>query len=233
MTVTFEPACTPAAIRPAPSCEELPLRYGQELRLIRAELIRARGGAPGSFNVVTTFRLTGTLDTIALERALNGLVQRHAVLRARITPSGGAGAARARQLEQFGVSGAWSGQLYTQEVVPRVNHRLERRSLKTAGSDVTPAVAAAMNDVVLAPVTELHPPLLRAILFTIAPHDHVLTLTVPHLVADAHAMAVVERDLFALYASEAGIPHAPLPPLRVSAVDYAYWERQRIGRGEL
>jgi len=233
MTVTFESARAAATITPAPFREALPLRYGQELRLLRAELIRARGGAPDSFNVVTTFRLIGTLDAVALERALNRLVQRHAVLRARITPNGTDSAARARQLEEFGRSGAWSGQLYTQEVVPAVDARLERRSLSAAGDDVVRAVAAAMADVVLVPVADLHPPLLRAILFRIDQHDHILTLTVPHLVADAHAMAVVERDLFAFYASETGILHAAPPPLRVSAVDHAYWERERIGRGEL
>ncbi|MFI9008491.1 non-ribosomal peptide synthase/polyketide synthase [Actinosynnema sp. NPDC053489] len=60
-------------------------------------------------------------------------------------------------------------------------------------------------------------PLLRTRLVRVAPEEHVLVLTLHHIVTDGWSTGVLARDLGALYAGE------ELPPLAVQYVDYAAW----------
>ncbi|PSL55729.1 non-ribosomal peptide synthase protein (TIGR01720 family)/amino acid adenylation domain-containing protein [Saccharothrix carnea] len=60
-------------------------------------------------------------------------------------------------------------------------------------------------------------PLLRTRLVRVAPEEHVLVLTLHHIVTDGWSSGVLARDLGALYAGR------ELPPLPVQYVDYAAW----------
>ncbi|MCE7000690.1 non-ribosomal peptide synthase/polyketide synthase [Saccharothrix sp. S26] len=60
-------------------------------------------------------------------------------------------------------------------------------------------------------------PLLRTRLVRVSPEEHVLVLTLHHIVTDGWSTGVLARDLGALYAGE------ELPPLAVQYVDYTAW----------
>ncbi|GAB2963519.1 non-ribosomal peptide synthase/polyketide synthase [Saccharothrix stipae] len=60
-------------------------------------------------------------------------------------------------------------------------------------------------------------PLFRTRLVRVAPEEHVLVLTLHHIVTDGWSTGVLARDLGALYAG------AELPPLTVQYVDYTAW----------
>nr|AAM47273.1 peptide synthetase ScpsB [Saccharothrix mutabilis subsp. capreolus] len=60
-------------------------------------------------------------------------------------------------------------------------------------------------------------PLVRARLVRVADDDHVLVLTLHHIVTDGWSTGVLARDLGALYAGQ------ELPPLPVQYVDYTAW----------
>ncbi|XVS67309.1 non-ribosomal peptide synthase/polyketide synthase [Actinosynnema sp. CA-299493] len=60
-------------------------------------------------------------------------------------------------------------------------------------------------------------PLLRTRLVRVAPEEHVLVLTLHHIVTDGWSSGVLARDLGALYAGR------ELPPLPVQYLDYAAW----------
>src|SRR5207244_3653475 len=70
-------------------------------------------------------------------------------------------------------------------------------------------------------------PLLRAALLRLGPEEHVLLLTLHHIVADGWSLGVLVREVAALYpAALAGDPAgAGLPPLAVQYPDYAVWQR--------
>jgi amino acid adenylation domain-containing protein len=71
-------------------------------------------------------------------------------------------------------------------------------------------------------------PLIRGRLVRLAPDEHVLQLTMHHVVSDAWSMGVFVRELGALYAAfHAGRPD-PLPPLPVQYADYAVWQRRWV-----
>src|SRR5689334_5462755 len=71
-------------------------------------------------------------------------------------------------------------------------------------------------------------PLLRVTLVRLDPSEHVLLVTIHHIVADAWSMDVLLRDLDETYdALERGRPPA-LPPLPVQYADYTLWQEKRL-----
>ncbi|MFP3526650.1 condensation domain-containing protein, partial [Pantoea sp. SIMBA_072] len=55
---------------------------------------------------------------------------------------------------------------------------------------------------------------------------HVLLLTLHHLVADGWSLAVLVRELGALYQAFGSGGDDPLPALPVQYIDYALWQRR-------
>ncbi|HEU0014949.1 MAG TPA: amino acid adenylation domain-containing protein, partial [Longimicrobium sp.] len=71
-------------------------------------------------------------------------------------------------------------------------------------------------------------PLIRGRLIRLAEADHVLLLTMHHIVSDGWSMGVLTRELGALYgAFRRGEPD-PLPGLAVQYADFAAWQRRWV-----
>ena len=68
-------------------------------------------------------------------------------------------------------------------------------------------------------------PLLRTTLVKLAEDDHVLLLTMHHIVSDAWSAAVFMQELGALYAAYSSGKPSPLPELALQYADYAVWQR--------
>jgi aspartate racemase len=76
-------------------------------------------------------------------------------------------------------------------------------------------------------------PLLRAKLLRLAQEEHVLLLTLHHIVSDAWSMGVLLGELSAVYnAFIAGKP-SPLSELPIQYVDFAVWQRQWLTKETL
>lgn len=69
--------------------------------------------------------------------------------------------------------------------------------------------------------------LLRAKLLRLSEEEHILLLTMHHIIADGWSLGVFLRELAALYES------IPLPKLSVQYADFALWQRQRLQGNEL
>ncbi|MDV9203070.1 condensation domain-containing protein, partial [Streptomyces sp. Wh19] len=65
-------------------------------------------------------------------------------------------------------------------------------------------------------------PLLRPLLLRTAEDEHLLVLSMHHIVTDGWSVNVLTRELAALYAGE------PLPELPVQYADYAVWQRRTL-----
>ena len=71
-------------------------------------------------------------------------------------------------------------------------------------------------------------PLLRATIFKLGPRDHVLLLTMHHIVSDAWSAAIFFQELGAsTRRSRKGKP-SPLPELAIQYADYAAWQRNLL-----
>jgi amino acid adenylation domain-containing protein len=179
---------------------ELPLSFAQEPLWFLDQLV------PDNpfFNMPSAYRLAGPLDVGALERALSGIVSRHEVLRTSFPAPGG----RPRQ-----------------HIAPPATIALEIEDL--SGREEAEARGRARAEAEL-PFDLAGGPVLRARLFRLGPEEHVLLVTVHHIVADGWSTVVMLRELSALY----GDRPSPLAPLDVQYADYAVWQRRWLA-GEL
>ncbi|HYW09200.1 MAG TPA: amino acid adenylation domain-containing protein, partial [Longimicrobium sp.] len=75
-------------------------------------------------------------------------------------------------------------------------------------------------------------PLFRATLARLAADDHALVLVMHHAVIDGWSLAILYRELAALYAAFRRGAESPLAPLPVRYADFAAWQRAEPGNVE-
>ena len=191
-------------LAPVPRGRRIPLSFAQQ----RFWFVERLGAAPAAYNVPVVLRLHGALDARALGRALDGVVARHEALRT-IFPT---------------VDGA-----PVQEILPALSIPLPLDDLSHLSIDEAETRAKEVSDEEARRVFDLAAgPLLRARLLRLAADDHVLLLTMHHVVVDAWSLGILFRELGALYAAEVEGRDADLPPLPVQYADYAVWQRERL-----
>jgi hypothetical protein len=150
--------------------------------------------------------MTGTLNVEALEASLNEIIQRHESQRTTFTTEIGQPVQVIASSLTIGLS------LDDLSNFPENEREMEARRL--AGEEA------------LLPFDLAKGPLLRARLLRLAPDDHILLLTMHHIVSDAWSAGVFLQELGVLYeAFSAGKP-SPLPELAIQYADYAAWQRQ-------
>src|SRR4029077_3391409 len=71
-------------------------------------------------------------------------------------------------------------------------------------------------------------PLFRAAVAKLGAEDHVLFLTMHHIVSDGWSMGILCRELERLYTSLSAGGSANLPELPIQYADYAIWQRQYL-----
>ncbi|MFE7467340.1 amino acid adenylation domain-containing protein, partial [Streptomyces sp. NPDC057499] len=194
------PAGPDLRVTPAPRTGPLPLSYAQERLWFLEDF------APGSveYNVSGTLRLTGDLDTTALRTAVDGLVARHESLRTTFDTVDGRGVQHVHT----------AADTHVPIRAVRVDHPAELDTLLAAES----ATAFDLRT----------GPLLRVLLARLADDEHVLVLSMHHIVTDGWSMGVITRELSALYtAAVRGVP-ADLPELSVQYPDFAVSQRAHL-----
>ncbi len=193
----FRSAAPVAPLVPVDRSEhaELPLSFVQEPLWFLDQLV------PGNpfFTMPAAYRLSGPLDVDALGRALTSVVARHEALRTTIPSTG--------------------GRPY-QRITPPAPVALAVEDLAALGPEAADAEARRRAGAEAAQPFDLaRGPLFRARLLRVAPDDHVLLVTVHHIVADGWSAGVLLRDLTASYGG------SPPAPLSVQYADYAVWQR--------
>ena len=165
-----------------------------------------------TYNIPLALGLRGTLERSALARALAQVVARHESLRTVFveTPEG----VRQQVLAPFAV------ELPVHELAAYaggdVDARTEAFLLAESGQGFDLAKG----------------PLLRAALLERATDDHVLSLVLHHVVADAWSLQVLLEELARCYTANVQGAEAKLPALPVQYPDYALWQRQWMDNGE-
>ena len=188
-----------------------PLSYAQR----RLWILDRLAGATPEYNLPQALRLRGELDRAALARALNAIVERHDSLRTHFAET-------EREPVQI-IAPALLLEVPLDDLSP----------LEAAARQA--ALEAALAREVEEPFDLRHGPVLRARLLRLAEREHVLLLTLHHIVSDVWSMAVFDREFAALYAAfRQGRPN-PLEPLPVQYADFALWQRHGLageGMGE-
>jgi amino acid adenylation domain-containing protein/non-ribosomal peptide synthase protein (TIGR01720 family) len=186
---------------------EYPLSYAQQRLWFLSQI------EPDSpfYNIPGALRLHGHLNIEVLAHALNEIVQRHEVMRARLrTENGGP------------VQEVLDEQLLD---LPVVNLQSlsgleqEKRVLSLAQKE-----GAWIFDL-------QRGPLIRACLLHLNEEEYVLLVTLHHIIADGWSMGVLISELQALYDARVQGKTCPLPELAIQYADYAVWQRAWLDSG--
>jgi len=190
-----------AAIPRRGPTDAAPLSFAQR----RLWFVQQLDPGNAAYNMATVLRLGGALDADAMRRAVDALAERHEALRTRYEP-GPAGEPRQ-------IVGA-------PPPVPIID--------VSASSDPLLEARARLAEITAAPY-DLTRGAMRAGLLRLADTDHILAIGLHHIAADRWSMALMARELAALYdAACRGVP-PDLPPVPLQMSDFAFWQRQSQG----
>ena len=180
-----------------------PCSFGQERLWL---LDRMAPGGVG-YHMGLGLELQGALLPQALEAALQGLVQRHEVLRTvyRADETGQAVQVVLTQAQVALPLHDASAQAQPQQVLQALVHEQLQRPFDLE------------RDVML-----------RALLVKLGDQHHVLLVTLHHIAADGWSMQILAHELGQLYEAHAHGRAAPLAPLALQYKDYARWQREQL-----
>jgi amino acid adenylation domain-containing protein len=151
-------------------------------------------------------RLTGQLNVDALARSLNEVIRRHEILRTTF-------ATRRNQPLQV-IAPPWTISLSVTDL---------RDLSETDREDVVQSLIA---DEARRGFDLLEGPLFRTALLRLSEEDHVLLLTMHHIISDGWSIGVLIREITALYQAYSEGADSPLTALPIQYADFAVWQRQ-------
>ncbi|HVR96549.1 MAG TPA: non-ribosomal peptide synthase/polyketide synthase, partial [Thermoanaerobaculia bacterium] len=178
------------------SAGDLPLSFAQQRLWFLDQL------DPGSpaYNVPAALRLSGDLVPGVLQAALDGLARRHETL--RTTFAADSGTPRQVIAEEARLA------CPVVDLAALAEEVRERETRRLAMAEARRPFDLAVG------------PLARVSLLRLEEGEHVLLLTLHHIVSDGWSMGIFLRELAALYQG------SPLPALPVQYADFAAWQRR-------
>ncbi|MDB5072253.1 MAG: non-ribosomal peptide synthetase [Candidatus Eremiobacteraeota bacterium] len=190
-----------------PSAEEVfvfPVSFSQE----RLWFLDQFDPGSAAYIIPGMYHFPGPLNVAALERSLNEIVRRHEALRTT-----------------FDVVDGEPVQIVAASLT-LVLHRVDLHKMpeSTRGTEFQRLAAHEARR----PFDLAAGPLLRTILVQLGEMDHVLLLTMHHIVSDAWSRDVLFRELSAIYNAYAAGRPSPLPELPLQYADFALWQRERL-----
>ncbi|WP_127500353.1 non-ribosomal peptide synthetase [Actinoplanes solisilvae] len=157
-----------------------------------------------AYHLHSTLLLEGGLNVQALQRAFSVVVERHAPLRTVLRVENGD---------------------LVQVIQPPAPLLLQAEQLpRMPGEDWRESIDRWAHRESVRPFDLGKDPMLRVRLAEVAPGLHVLFVTAHHIAADGWSIALLSRELKALYGHFRSNPDAPMPlaPLPYTYADYAY-----------
>ncbi|MFN5567450.1 MAG: condensation domain-containing protein, partial [Bradyrhizobium sp.] len=189
-------------ITPAGRDEVLPLSFAQQ----RLWFLSRFEGASTAYHIAGGLRLIGRLEREALARALDRIVARHEALRT-VFVQGDDGT----PVQQVGAVDAGFA-LSAHDLFGAADAAGELERL--AALEASTAFDLERG------------PLIRGRLVRLVADEHVLLVTMHHIVSDGWSMGVLTRELSQLYAAFVRGEADPLPALAIQYGDYAVWQRR-------
>jgi amino acid adenylation domain-containing protein len=184
--------------------EQLPLSFAQE-RLWFLDQFEPNSAL---YNICTVVRLQGTFHLDAFRQAIAALVARHETLRTTFPV----------------VDGTPHQAIATEQAIDVTT--VDLRSWTDTDCDAE-AIRLVTEDS-QRPFDLANGPLIRPLVVQIRPEEHLLSLTVHHIISDGWSSSVLWRELAVLYDAFISGQAAPLPPLSIQYADFAIWQRQQL-----
>jgi len=208
LALHIETAQQAAQGMPAPPIVPIPRNGPMSVSVAQEQLLQLDQVLPGTalFNVLYTMRLTGMLIVAALEQSCNEILRRHEALRTT-----------------FAVV---EGQP-VQVITPPPDLTLTVQDLQALPETERGGEAQRLaREEVQKPFDLTQGLLLRVRLLRLGEQEHVLLLTMHHIISDAWSLGVFMRELAVLYTAFCAGRPSPLSELSIQYADFAYWQRQ-------
>ncbi|MBV9180225.1 MAG: non-ribosomal peptide synthetase, partial [Acidobacteria bacterium] len=159
-----------------------------------------------SYLIPWALRLRGPLNIAALQASLNEVVKRHEILRTTF---------------------AWQNGMPSQVVHGAMSISLPLSDLSQSVDREQEVFERARQEAHLPLDLELGP-LVRAQLLRLAADDHVLLLTLHHIIFDGWSRRILVGELAAAYDAYCSGQPPTLAPPKLQYADYAVWQRKRF-----
>jgi amino acid adenylation domain-containing protein len=198
----------PPRIIPVPRTGELALSFAQQ----RLWFLDQLQPASAFYNLPAAIRLTGQLNLTALQRSFDEIVRRHESLRTTVTSVDG----RPTQ----SIAPALIVTIMVEDLHALSENRREARALELATEEVQRPFDIATG------------PLFRVRILQLSEEEHILLLTIHHIISDGWSSAVLIREMVALYEAHANGNPLALPELPLQYADFAEWQRSWL-QGEV
>ena len=187
---------------------EIPLSFAQQ-RLWYVDQLQPGGH---TYNIAIAVRIKGPLDVVALEQSFNQIVERHEAMRTTFPSVDG----RPLQL----IEPARQVRLKIVDLSGSAPAERESETLRLAEEEAERSFDLARG------------PLFRISLLRLEKLEHVLLLTMHHIISDGWSMGLFIREMALLYDACLKAEPAMLPALPLQYADFAYWQRQWL-QGEV
>ncbi|MEM7582119.1 MAG: amino acid adenylation domain-containing protein [Acidobacteriota bacterium] len=188
--------------------DSLPLSFAQERLWVLDQL---EPGTP-AYNIVIDLRLEGLLDVDILDRSLSEVVRRHEGLRTVFRSHEG------RPI---------------QVILPEIASYLRRVDLSHLETEQREAEALLSVKAETSKGFDLATgPLMRSVLLRLGDQDHLLVLTLHHIISDGWSLDLMIREMVTLYLAFSRSQPSPLAELPIQYADFSHWQRDWL-KGEV
>ncbi|MDZ8084002.1 MAG: amino acid adenylation domain-containing protein [Nostoc sp. DedQUE12b] len=182
--------------------QNLPLSFGQEQIWLLNQL------EPNNpfYNEQAALRLRGNLNVVALEQSLNKIIARHESLRTNFRTF------NEQPIQVIAESLTLNLSVVDLTELPKSEREIACQQLATAEA--------------IRPFDLANSGLIRASVLQLTELEHVLLLTLHHIVFDAWSVGVLMRELATIYSGLCNNLSPELPELQIQYADFAIWQRQ-------
>ncbi|HLO87423.1 MAG TPA: condensation domain-containing protein [Nostocaceae cyanobacterium] len=187
-------------LQPISRDENLPLGLAQE-RLWFLEQLES--GNP-FYNVGIAIKLSGKVDAIILEKSLNEIIKRHESLRTTFVAVDGKPV-----------------KVIHESLELKLSH-LDLTTQENSDADIQTLILQETQ--IAFDLSQL--PLLRGKLLRLQADEHLLVITLHHIISDGWSIGLLIQELATFYQAFAVNKPALLPELSIQYADYAYWQRK-------
>jgi amino acid adenylation domain-containing protein len=185
-------------------CQNIPLSFSQQ----RLWFIDQLYHGSSFYNIPIAFHIQGNLDIAALEQSLNEILKRHEVWRTNFRLVNG------EPIQEISLQSTWNLSIIN----------LENLSGKDWETEVKQIAAESAKQ----PFNLAKGLLVRATLLRLNQEEHVLLVTMHHIITDGWSCDVFLRELSTLYAAFSKNQPSPLSELPIQYADFSIWQRDRI-----
>jgi amino acid adenylation domain-containing protein len=184
--------------------DNMPLSYSQE----RMWFLHQLAPESSAYNIFTAARIIGKLNQSFLETSLKSIVKRHGSLRT--------------------VFSTVDGQPI-QVITSEPETVLSIVDLQTSPTDtLEAAIIELLKTCAIKPFDLVSGPLFKVLLVQLNADEHILAITMHHVISDQWSMGVFTRELIAFYEKLDSDQTPELADLPIQYTDFAQWQREAL-----